>query len=69
MHSQAINRSLISVHANVSCTMIVGGRLGKVSVPLEDTGRFYGRGQTGKFGDAVVVSVPQWSNTCNTCRY
>ncbi len=30
MHPQAINKHLISAHAIVSCTMIVGGRLGKV---------------------------------------
>jgi hypothetical protein len=26
--------------------MLVGGRLGKVLAPPEDTGRFYGRGKT-----------------------
>jgi hypothetical protein len=28
MHPQAINKHLISAHAIVSCTMLVGGRLG-----------------------------------------
>jgi hypothetical protein len=32
--------------------MLVGGRLGKVLVPLEDTGRFYGRGKTGPSTDS-----------------
>jgi hypothetical protein len=47
MHPQAINKHLISAHAIVYCTMLVGGRLGKVSAPPEDPGRFYGRGKTG----------------------
>jgi len=47
MHPQAINKHLIAAHAIVPCTMLVGGRLGKVLAPPEDTGRFYGRGKTG----------------------
>ncbi len=47
-HPQAIKKHLISAHAIVSCTMLVGGRLGKVLAPQEDTGRFYGRGRTGQ---------------------
>jgi hypothetical protein len=34
MYPQAINIYLISVHANVSCTMIVGGLLDKILLIL-----------------------------------
>ncbi len=51
MHPQAINKHLISALAIVSCTMLVGGRLGKVLAPPEDPGRFHGRGKTGSNTD------------------
>jgi hypothetical protein len=47
MHPPAINKYLISAHTFVSCTMLVGGRLGKVLACPEHPGRFYGRGKTG----------------------
>jgi hypothetical protein len=52
MHPQAINKYLISVLANVSCTMIVGWRLGKVLACSEYQDRFYGSGKTGPNTDS-----------------
>ncbi len=44
--SPARNKSLISAHTIVSCTMGMGGRSGKVMACPEHPGRFYGCGKT-----------------------
>ncbi len=44
--SPAINKSPISAHTIVSCTMGMGGWSGKVMACPEHPGRFYGRGKT-----------------------
>ena len=52
MHPPGKNKYLISAHASGSCTMLAGGRFGKVLACPEHPGGFYGRGKTGPNTDS-----------------
>ena len=52
MHPPGKKKYLISAHASGSCTMLVGGLLGKVLACPEHPGRFYGRGKIGPNTDS-----------------
>ena len=68
MHPQAINKYLISPHAILSCSMLGGGRLGKVLACPEYPGRFYGRGKTGPNLHFILRHLWRMLSG-NTCTY
>ena len=59
VHHQTKTKYPISAHAGASCTTRMGGRLGHVSVCLEDPGRFYGSGKTGPNTDVLQNRLPE----------
>ncbi len=64
---QAKTIYLISARAGASCTKLMGGRLGHVSICLADPGRFYCRDKTGPNTDFCKIPEKQLVWTCQAC--